>query len=99
MRSFTIDANHPCLPGHFPGNPVVPGVVVLDRVIAAIEAEHGTLPPLRLPQIKFVQPLLPGQRAHISLTQEAHRWRFQVHHEDALIASGDVQLATPNPAA
>ena len=34
MSVFRIAADHPCLPGHFPGQPVVPGVVVLDRVLA-----------------------------------------------------------------
>ncbi|RYZ69017.1 MAG: hypothetical protein EOP91_16325, partial [Lysobacteraceae bacterium] len=62
---FTIPENHPSLPGHFPGSPIVPGVVVLDRVIEAIEATTGPLPPLRLPQVKFLKPLLPGQAADI----------------------------------
>ena len=44
---FTIPADHPALPGHFPGQPIVPGVVVLDRVVEVIEAGHGPLPPLR----------------------------------------------------
>ena len=64
--NFVIDADHPALPGHFPGHPVVPGVVVLDRVLAAIEATHGPLGALRLPQVKFVQPLLPGEAARLA---------------------------------
>jgi 3-hydroxymyristoyl/3-hydroxydecanoyl-(acyl carrier protein) dehydratase len=48
---FSIPSDHPSLPGHFPGRPVVPGVVLLDRVVAAIESVHGPLPPLRLPQV------------------------------------------------
>ena len=32
-----IHADHPSLPGHFPGAPLVPGVVILDEVIAALE--------------------------------------------------------------
>ena len=34
---FVVEPCHPCLPGHFPGSPLVPGVVVLDQVLAAIE--------------------------------------------------------------
>lgn len=65
---FVIDAAHPSLPGHFPGRPVVPGVVVLDRVLAAAEALLGTSPDaLRLPQVKFVRPLLPGEPARLRL--------------------------------
>ena len=52
---FPIATDHPCLPGHFPGRPLVPGVVLLDRVLAAIEAAHGPTGPLRLPQVKFLR--------------------------------------------
>lgn len=95
--TFTIDADHPALPGHFPGRPVVPGVVVLDRVLAAIEAAHGPLGALRLPQVKFVRPLLPGEAARIELealataADTAPRWRFRVLHDDATVATGEVQ--------
>ena len=30
---MTIKNNHPSLSGHFPGNPIVPGVVILDNVM------------------------------------------------------------------
>jgi 3-hydroxymyristoyl/3-hydroxydecanoyl-(acyl carrier protein) dehydratase len=89
---FAIAPDHPSLPGHFPGHPVVPGVVVLERVLAAIEQAHGPLGALRLPQVKFVQPLLPGEAAEIELTGEAPRWRFRVLRGVTLIASGEVAL-------
>ena len=91
---FTIAPDHPGLPGHFPGRPVVPGVVVLDRVVAELERLHGPLPPLRLPQVKFLQPLLPGEAARIELEPVAPgpdaRWRFRVLRREATIASGDI---------
>lgn len=87
---FIIPAEHPSLPGHFPGRPIVPGVVLLDRVIEAIEASHGPLPPLRLPQVKFLKPLLPGQRASVELAGQAPRWRFRVSCEQQLLASGEI---------
>lgn len=100
MLEFTIAADHRCLPGHFPGRPIVPGVVVLDRVLAAIEAQHGALGPLRMPQVKFLQPLLPEERAQIALEPLATidagsspRWRFRVLRGDTLIASGEVHAA------
>lgn len=88
---FTIPSDHPSLDGHFPGRPIVPGVVVLEQVVAAIEAAQGTLPPLRLPQVKFVQPLSPGEQAEIALDARGDgRWRFRVLRGDALLASGEV---------
>ena len=96
--SFVIDPSHPSLPGHFPGAPVVPGVLVLERVVAAIEAAHGPLGAIRLPQVKFLQPLLPGEQADVELTDlvsegAAPRWRFRVSRGDALIARGEVVAA------
>jgi 3-hydroxymyristoyl/3-hydroxydecanoyl-(acyl carrier protein) dehydratase len=90
--SFTVPSDHPCLPGHFPGRPLVPGVVLLDAVVAAIEAGHGPQGPLRLPQVKFMQPLLPGQAARVELEGGAPRWRFRVLREegDLLLAAGEV---------
>lgn len=65
---FMVAADHPSLPGHFPGRPVVPGVVVLDRVMAAAEALLGEVPAgLRMPQVKFVRPLLPDEPAWLRL--------------------------------
>jgi len=94
---FSIPHEHPCLPGHFPGRPVVPGVVVLDRVLDALEAEAGPLPaPLRLPQVKFARPLLPGERAEVALEPvagAAGRWRFRVLRGGETIAAGEIATA------
>lgn len=88
---FRIAPGHPCLPGHFPGRPVVPGVLVLEHVLAAIERRHGPLGALRLPQVKFLQPLLPGEDARVTLEGgDGGRWRFRVWRGDVLIASGEV---------
>ena len=87
---FTISPDHPSLPGHFPGKPIVPGVVLLERVIEAIEAAQGPLPPLRLPQVKFMQPLFPGESADVHLEGSAPRWRFRVTRAEVLLASGEI---------
>ena len=92
---FTLSPDHPSLPGHFPGKPIVPGVVLLERVIDAIEATHGPLPPLRLPQVKFMQPLLPGENAQVHIEGTMPRWRFRVVRADALLASGELVAQVP----
>jgi len=92
---FTIPADHPSLPGHFPGRPLVPGVMLLERVLEAIEATHGALDGLRLPQVKFLQPLLPGETARIELDGDWPRWRFRVLRGATLLASGEVLAHEP----
>lgn len=92
--ALRIAATHPALPGHFPGQPVVPGVVILDAVQRAIEAEAGPLPALKLPQVKFLQPLLPDEDAVIEIDAVAPaRWRFRVLRGETTIASGDAAAA------
>ena len=95
---FSIPSGHPGLPGHFPGRPIVPGVVLVERVLEAIEAVHGPIGALRLPQVKFARPLLPGEDARIELVSvgasDGLRWRFRVVHADGgLLASGEVVAA------
>ncbi|MDQ3040598.1 MAG: hypothetical protein M3Q13_02970 [Pseudomonadota bacterium] len=90
MTEFCITQDHPSLPGHFPGRPLVPGVVLLDRVLEAIEDAHGPLGSLTLPQVKFMQSLLPGETARIELDGAAPRWGFRVLRGQDLLASGTV---------
>ena len=94
VSTLRIEADHPSLPGHFPGRPVVPGVVILDEVAArARELVPGRL--VRLPQVKFLAPLLPGEDARIELDAQAPRVRFRVLRGAALVASGELQFAAP----
>ncbi|MEO6226847.1 MAG: hypothetical protein ABIO61_03190 [Thermomonas sp.] len=94
LHPFRIPHDHPALPGHFPGNPVVPGVLLLEQVISLLEATYGPLPALRLPQVKFMQPLLPGQDAVLELTLRGPGgWRFRVLRDGAVLATGDILAA------
>lgn len=90
---FSIPADHPCLPGHFPGHPLVPGVVVLEQVIAAVARQHG-LPAgrLRLPQVKFLAPLYPQQHAEVVLQGQAPRWKFQVLGPAGTLVRGELVI-------
>src|SRR5579863_6323567 len=60
--TFTIDAGHPSLAGHFPGAPIVPGVVLLDETLRAIERSHARAPGgWTIGAAKFVKPVRPGE--------------------------------------
>ncbi len=61
VQSVRIASTHPALPGHFPGNPVVPGVVLLDCVAAAIERVRNARL-ARIDVVKFLAPLRARRR-------------------------------------
>lgn len=84
-----IPHDHPSLAGHFPGQPVAPGVLLLDRIVAAAEAWLGTAVTVRsLPQVKFTAPLRPGEEAQLELKRAGEEFRFTLRRGDAVIAQG-----------
>jgi 3-hydroxyacyl-[acyl-carrier-protein] dehydratase len=93
QTTFVVAADHPSLPGHFPGTPVVPGVVVLDQVLQASERWQGRpLAARGLKQVKFHSPLLPDQRADVSLELEGNALTFRVTRDDRAVAQGTFTL-------
>ena len=87
-----IAASHPALPGHFPGHPVVPGVVLLEAVTAALLQHAGAA--LRItgfPVVKFLTPLLPEQEFEIVLTaKRPGQASFDILAGGEKLASGTV---------
>lgn len=69
--SFTIKATHPSLEGHFPGNPVVPAVVILDEIINIVKLAKPGFIVEGIPIVKFTQPLLPGQQVTVELEEKS----------------------------
>ena len=63
QTDLRFPADHPTAAGHFPGNPVIPGAVLLDTALTAIAAAEGRRPgPCRLRSAKFLHPVRPGDR-------------------------------------
>jgi 3-hydroxyacyl-[acyl-carrier-protein] dehydratase len=59
--AITIPDEHPAFAGHFPGTPIVPGVVLLDEALFAIQTADGlSLGACRIASAKFFHPVGPG---------------------------------------
>jgi 3-hydroxymyristoyl/3-hydroxydecanoyl-(acyl carrier protein) dehydratase len=87
-----IAPDHPALPGHFPGDPLVPGVVLLERIAAAWKAWRGAA--VGRLDAKFLQPLRPGEDAVITLHDEGAQVRFELTRADGeRIARGTLAAA------
>jgi 3-hydroxymyristoyl/3-hydroxydecanoyl-(acyl carrier protein) dehydratase len=88
--ALPIARTHPAFDGHFPGRPVLPGVVLLDEVIRAIELAAGGEPQCwRIPSVKFLKLVGPGE----PLTLEQERLasgaiRFTISSAGQAVASG-----------
>jgi 3-hydroxyacyl-[acyl-carrier-protein] dehydratase len=67
-KFFVVGADHPIFAGHFPGRPIVPGVMLLEWVLVEVSAALGRAPSaVRVREAKFFLPLEPGQRAQLQV--------------------------------
>ena len=92
-RTVTIGADHPSLAGHFPGHPVVPGVVMLGEIMNAIrEMAKEQIEFVGMPSAKIMSPLNPGEPLTIRLDQQGDgATEFTCTTGSRLIASGCLQ--------
>ncbi len=101
LKNVTI--NDPDLQGHFPGNPIMPGVLLLE----AMAQTSGLLLPegssAVLAQIKdarFRRPVVPGDQVRIEATQQLglgtfHRFGIRAFVDRVLVAEAEIVLAVP----
>ncbi len=91
--TYTIKADHPALAGHFPGNPVVPGVVILDYVLQALQQLPDIYHPVQVRDTKFISPLLPDEPLSIQIgIRDKQTAVFKCRVADRLVAQGSFIL-------
>ena len=77
-RALVFMPDHPAFAGHFPGAPIVPGVLLLDAALHALETETGAAA-ATIASAKFLYPVAPGESLTLSLKRsETGSVRFEI---------------------
>lgn len=85
-----VTYNEPFFPGHFPGRPIMPGVLIVEAmaqtagilVFKSLPQEQYKTPVyfLGIDHVRFRKPVVPGDQLHLELEITKHRqsiWGFK----------------------
>ena len=102
-----IAPDHPAFAGHFPGTPIVPGVVLLDAVVHALLPAgrarapadgFDTTPVCQINAAKFLSPVGPGETLTLALAPGASgSTRFDISSGQRKVATGTLVLPASAP--
>jgi 3-hydroxyacyl-[acyl-carrier-protein] dehydratase len=96
-----LAVGHRSAEGHFPGNPIIPGAVLLREIVAAIMGERrldDAAGRLEIRSAKFHQPVRPGDTITVAWAEKADgevRFSCSVNGSDRPAATGTLRLAPP----
>ena len=83
--------DHSTAAGHFPSNPIVPGALMLDEVVAAIAGDSGVL----IRAAKFLRPVCPGESVNLrwqALAGGAVKFECRLAGQDGLAMTGTLEI-------
>ncbi len=92
-----IPAESPWFCGHFPGNPILPGIAQLYMIFDLIQRslnKHLTL--TEVSRIRFKQMIMPDDRLTVSASPRPGRegsYAFRIIKQDELICNGVITVA------
>lgn len=92
--SLAFAPDHPAFAGHFPGRPIVPGVLLLDAAIQAIVQAHAAPgdkphPTCQISSAKFLSPVVPGETLVLSWrSTDTGQTRFDIAGSGRPVATG-----------
>ena len=94
---WTVPLDHPAFAGHFPGTPILPGVVLLDTALQAIAAASGiALDRCEINSVKFLSPAKPGDALEIQhVIASSGTIRFDIVAGTRKIATGSIVARSP----
>lgn len=89
---WTVPLDHPAFAGHFPGTPILPGVVLLDIALQIISSASSlVLDRCEISSVKFLSPVGPGDALVIQHERSpSGTIRFEILAGTRKIASGSI---------
>lgn len=105
-----VTVNEPFFQGHFPGQPVMPGVLLLEAMaqigcILAVKSTPSEQAPVvyltGVEKAKFRKPVVPGDQVRIEvkvLKRRSPFWKMQGHAyvEDQLVCEAEMTAMVPH---
>ena len=103
-----VDAGEPHFEGHFPGNPVMPGVLIIEAMAQAggilSHISNGDMEPkplyflARVEDARFRRPVVPGERLVIQVDADKVKrgmwwYRCEAKVDDQIVASAMIICA------
>jgi 3-hydroxyacyl-[acyl-carrier-protein] dehydratase len=100
-----VTYNEPFFPGHFPGRPIMPGVLIVEAmaqtagllVFHSVPEEDRKKPIffLGIDNVRFRKPVIPGDQLRLEVEMSRHRqsiWGFRgkAFVDGKLVAEGDL---------
>jgi acyl-CoA synthetase (AMP-forming)/AMP-acid ligase II len=88
-------ADHPAGAGHFPGDPIVPGAMLLDQLVAALFPGGWSG---EVASAKFHHPVRPGDTVAVTHTTDGDATRFECRltGSNQLVLSGALRSPSPS---
>lgn len=107
IKNVTI--NEPFFQGHFPGHPIMPGVLIIESMaqvggllaLKALGGEKRIAYFATIDNAKFRKPVVPGDQLRIEVNVTAHKgpiWKMHAEAtvEGVVVAKGDVTASIAN---
>jgi 3-hydroxyacyl-[acyl-carrier-protein] dehydratase len=106
IKNVTI--NEPFFAGHFPGNPIMPGVLIIEAMaqVGGVLAFHSSPKEwagslvyfMGIDKVRFRKPVVPGDQLRLKLTtirqkQRVFNMRGEAYVEDTPVAEAELTAA------
>lgn len=94
---LSIPESHACFIGHFPGDPLVPGALMIQWLVDLIQEAFPTWALSSLKVMKFTAPVRPGDQCEVLLRLQDHKLTVECFIHNQLALQGQFLIHTQYP--